>query len=93
VNVAGWLQIAVVVLALSALTPVLAAYMARVYSGERTVLSAALGPTERLVYRAGRQASEKFPGRNRRVVASWEETLGLQRTLGGAVGDVRLGTK
>lgn len=41
-NVAGWLQIAAVVLILSALTPVLGGYMARVYSGERTVLSAVL---------------------------------------------------
>ena len=29
---------------------------------------------------AERQASEKFPGRNGRVVASWEETPELQRT-------------
>jgi potassium-transporting ATPase potassium-binding subunit len=53
-TVAGWLQIAVVVLVLSLLTPVLGGYMARIYNGERTVLTAVLGPTERLAYRAFR---------------------------------------
>ena len=47
----GWLQIAIYVAVLTALTPVLGAYMARVYQGETVVLSRVLGPLERLVYR------------------------------------------
>ena len=36
----GWLQIAIFVAVLTALTPLLGAYMARVYQGERVVLDA-----------------------------------------------------
>jgi potassium-transporting ATPase potassium-binding subunit len=48
VNAQGWLQIAIYVAALTALTPVLGAYMARVYRGEITFLR----PVERGIYRA-----------------------------------------
>ena len=49
----GWLQIALYLALLTALTPVVGAYMARVYRGERIpLLSAVLGPVERLSYRA-----------------------------------------
>ena len=48
----GWLQIAIYVAVLTALVPVLGAYMARVYQGERVLLSGVLGPIERLTYRA-----------------------------------------
>ncbi len=47
----GWVQIAVYVVALTALTPLIGAYMTRVYRGERVLLSPVLGPLERLVYR------------------------------------------
>ena len=47
----GWLQIAVFVGVLTALTPVLGAYMARVYTGGPLLLERVLGPLERLVYR------------------------------------------
>ncbi len=47
----GWLQIAIYLAVLTALTPVLGAYMARVYRGERTLLDPVLGPVERGVYR------------------------------------------
>lgn len=47
----GWLQIAAFVGLLTALTPVIGAYMARVYQGERLALDRVLGPLERLVYR------------------------------------------
>ncbi len=47
----GWLQIALFVAVLTALTPVLGAYMARVYQGEPVALGRVLGPVERLVYR------------------------------------------
>jgi K+-transporting ATPase ATPase A chain len=47
----GWLQIAFYVVVLTALTPVLGGYMARVYQYERTFLSPVLEPVERLTYR------------------------------------------
>ena len=48
----GWLQIAFYLAVLTALTPVLGAYMARVYQGEHVALERVLGPVERLTYRA-----------------------------------------
>jgi K+-transporting ATPase ATPase A chain len=49
----GWLQIGLYVVVLTALTPAIGAYMARVYRGERIpVLSAVVGPVERTTYRA-----------------------------------------
>ena len=47
----GWLQIAIYVAVLTALTPVLGGYMARVFRGERVLLTPVLGPLERLTYR------------------------------------------
>ena len=47
----GWLQVATFVALLTALTPLLGAYMARVYGGERIALDRMIGPVERLVYR------------------------------------------
>ena len=47
----GWVQIAVYVAVLTALTPLIGAYMTRVYRGERVLLSPVFGPLERLVYR------------------------------------------
>ena len=47
----GWLQIAVFVAIVIALTPPLGAYMARVFRNERVFLSPVLGPVERLTYR------------------------------------------
>ena len=47
----GWLQIAIYLAVLTALTPLLGGYMARVYRGERTLLDPVLGPVERGVYR------------------------------------------
>ena len=52
-NAQGWLQIAVYLVLLTALTPVVGAYMTRVYRGERiALLSTVLGPLERLTLRA-----------------------------------------
>jgi K+-transporting ATPase ATPase A chain len=51
VSAQGWLQIALALAVLTALTPVLGAYMARVYQGERVLLDPVLGPVERLSYR------------------------------------------
>jgi K+-transporting ATPase ATPase A chain len=51
VTLQGWLQIAVFVAVLTALTPLLGGYMARVYTGERVLLTPVFGPLERLIYR------------------------------------------
>jgi K+-transporting ATPase ATPase A chain len=48
----GWLQIAVYLVVLTALTPLLASYMARVYTDRRTFLTPLVAPVERLAYRA-----------------------------------------
>ncbi|MGA2320978.1 MAG: potassium-transporting ATPase subunit KdpA [Solirubrobacteraceae bacterium] len=50
-TVAGWTQILALVVVLTALTPVLGGYMAKVYQGERVALSGLLGPIERITYR------------------------------------------
>jgi potassium-transporting ATPase potassium-binding subunit len=47
----GWLQIALFVAVLVALTPLIGGYMARIYAGERVFLTPVLGPVERLSYR------------------------------------------
>src|SRR3954469_14806615 len=52
----GWLQIAIFLAVLVALTPLIGGYMARVYSGERVFLSPLIGPFERLFYRVLRVA-------------------------------------
>jgi potassium-transporting ATPase potassium-binding subunit len=47
----GWLQIAIFLIVVIALTPPLGIYMARVYRNERTFLTPVIGPVERLTYR------------------------------------------
>ncbi|HST24111.1 MAG TPA: potassium-transporting ATPase subunit KdpA [Blastocatellia bacterium] len=47
----GFLQLAIFLLALLAVTKPLGIYMARVFSGERTFMGKILGPVERLIYR------------------------------------------
>ena len=47
----GWLQIGFYLVVLTALTPLLGGYMARVYQGEPVALERLLGPVERLTYR------------------------------------------
>lgn len=49
---AGWIQIALFVAVLTALTPLLGGYLARVLQGEPIVLDRVLGPVERGIYRA-----------------------------------------
>jgi K+-transporting ATPase ATPase A chain len=46
----GWLQIALFLAVLVALTPLLGGYMARVYTGERVFVSPVVEPVERLLY-------------------------------------------
>jgi potassium-transporting ATPase potassium-binding subunit len=55
----GWLQIAFFLAVLTALVPLLGGYMARVYMGRPVVLVRALGPVERLFYRALRTNPER----------------------------------
>ena len=50
-TVQGWVQIAFYLVVLTALTPVLGGYMARVYRNERVFLTPVFGPVERLTYR------------------------------------------
>src|SRR5436853_7751791 len=50
----GWLQIALFLAVLLALTPLIGGYMARVYADERVFLTPVLGPLERLMYRVMR---------------------------------------
>src|ERR1039458_1061632 len=47
----GWIQIGVFLAVLLAITKPLGAYMAKVFSGERTLLDPVLRPIERLLYR------------------------------------------
>jgi len=48
----GWLQIAVFIVVLIALTKPAGVYMARVFTNQRVFLSPVVGPVERLAYRA-----------------------------------------
>ncbi|MBS0534037.1 MAG: potassium-transporting ATPase subunit KdpA [Proteobacteria bacterium] len=49
----GWVQIILYCAIIVALTPLLGAYMTRVFNGERTFLAPVLRPVERLLYRVG----------------------------------------
>jgi K+-transporting ATPase ATPase A chain len=50
-NLNGWFQFAFYMIALLLLVKPLGLYMARVYQGERTILTSILAPLERLLYR------------------------------------------
>ena len=58
-TVQGWTQIALYVVVLTALTPLIGAYMARVYAGDRVLLVRVLGPLERGIYRVLRTDPEE----------------------------------
>lgn len=55
----GWLQLLLYFAVLFALVKPLGGYMARVYSGERTLFSSVLLPLEKFCYRIGRICPEK----------------------------------
>jgi K+-transporting ATPase ATPase A chain len=55
----GWIQIAVFVAVLVALTPLIGAYMAQVFTNQRVFLSPVVGPIERLTYRLLRVRPEE----------------------------------
>jgi K+-transporting ATPase ATPase A chain len=52
-TVVGWVQIILYCVIIAAITPVLGAYMTRVFSGERTLLSPVLRPVEAALYWVG----------------------------------------
>src|SRR4029077_16026921 len=52
-TIIGWIQILLYCAIIVALTPVLGAYMTRVFNGERTLLSPVLRPVEAALYWAG----------------------------------------
>ena len=85
----GWLQIAVFFVVLTALTPVIGGYMARVFGGERLLLTPVLGPVERLLYRVMRTDPEReqdWKGYARTVIVfslvSWLGLYLILRTQG-----------
>ena len=85
----GWLQIAVFFVILTALTPVIGGYMARVFAGERVPLTPVLGPLERLMYRMLRTDPEReqdWKGYARTVIifslVSWLALYLVLRTQG-----------
>jgi potassium-transporting ATPase potassium-binding subunit len=55
----GWLQIAVFFAVLTAIVPFVGGYMARVFGGERLLLTPVLGPVERVLYRVMRTDPER----------------------------------
>lgn len=59
----GWLQIALTILLIVAITPLLGDYMARVYLGQRSLLDPILNPVERWIYQlSGCRAQENMTG-------------------------------
>jgi potassium-transporting ATPase potassium-binding subunit len=85
----GWLQVAVFVAIVIALTRPLGAYMARVYTGQRVFLSPVLGGAERLTYRVLRvdpAAEHDWMAYARNVVVfslfSWVALYVILRTQG-----------
>ena len=61
-TVTGWIQIVALLGILTAVTPWLGGYIARVYLGERVALASILGPVERLAYRSLRVEPEHEQG-------------------------------
>jgi potassium-transporting ATPase potassium-binding subunit len=89
VSAQGWLQIAVFVVVLTALTPLLGGYMARVYRNERVLLTPMFGPLERLFYRALRvnpEAQQDWKGYAKTTLVfsalSWIALYVILRTQG-----------
>ena len=59
---AGWLEIAMFVAATGLLTRPLGGYLARVYSGQRTLLRPVISPIERMLYRLAGVKAESEQG-------------------------------
>jgi len=58
----GWLQIAVFCAIVVAAVPLLGGYMAKVFAGERVLLTPVIAPVERLLYRLLRVEAERSQG-------------------------------
>jgi len=58
VTLAGWIQMIALVAVLTGLTPLVGSYIARVYQGERVVLTGVLAPVERITHRVLRVTAE-----------------------------------
>lgn len=58
-TILGWLQISLLFLAVLCVVKPLGLYMAKVFSGERTILSPVLSPVERGIYRAAGASPDK----------------------------------
>jgi potassium-transporting ATPase potassium-binding subunit len=58
-SVAGWAQLAALIVAIAVTAPLLGRYMAHVYSGDRSPLDRAVGPVERWIYRLCRIDPER----------------------------------
>ena len=85
----GWLQIALFFALLTAVTPLIGGYMARVYAGERVALERVLGPLERVMYRLMRTdpaREQDWKGYGRTVIVfsllSWLLLYLILRTQG-----------
>ena len=85
----GWAQIAFYLVVLTALTPPLGAYMARVYQGEGVVLERVFGPVERVIYVAlrtdpGRQQDWKAYAKSVLIFSAlfWVVLYAILRTQG-----------
>jgi K+-transporting ATPase ATPase A chain len=61
-TLSGWLQIALILGLVALTTRPLGLYMARVFSGERNVLTPVLGPVEKLFYRLAGVSPEREQG-------------------------------
>ena len=88
-TIAGWAQIVVLLVVLTALTPLLGGYMARVYRGQRVWLTPLAGPLERLGYRTlgvtpGEEQDWKAYARSMLLfsLASWVALYIVLRTQG-----------
>jgi K+-transporting ATPase ATPase A chain len=88
-TIAGWTQVVVLIVVVTALTPLLGGYMARVYQGQRVILSPLAGPIERVLYRImrvdpGEEQDWKGYARSTLLfsVASWLGLYAVLRTQG-----------
>jgi len=85
--VQGWIQIAIFVAVVIALTPLLGSYMARVYEGGQPVLlERVLGPFERLLYRVLRVDPGKLRSRarNQHIAFQRQTAMYLARKISAA---------
>src|SRR3954463_14197267 len=78
-----FLQLALYLVVLLALTPLLGGWMARIYLGERHLLHKILGSTERLIYRlAGCNPNEEMDWRRYVSALLWFNLLGFVAVFG-----------